>query len=93
MPTSPFHPRARRGPLAAPVLALASPSGQIDLVERRLGARRWELAASAAPAGGSLSHLGAELLRPATKALPSRLMKRAFPVSSLLNLLTASLGE
>ena len=41
----------------------------------------------------SKSHFSAELLCLATKALPSQLMKRVFPISLLLNLLTASLGE
>lgn len=60
-----------------------------------------------APAGGSLApgtrlsarlvpgaaSSEAELLTPYTKGFPSQLMKRVFPVSSLLNLLTAPLGE
>lgn len=41
----------------------------------------------------SKSHFSAELLCLATKALPSQLMKRVFPISLLLNLLTESLGE
>lgn len=64
-------------------------------------AGRWERAAGGSLALGAwisprlapgAAASGAELLIPYTKGFPSRLM-RIFPVSSLLNLLTASLGE